>query len=261
MNAQVKPLFANQNAHRSQTTEAVFRDFWKGLPHFDLEVARMAREFRSKSVVSLRGLIPEMLRLDIVGECQQALARSATRRDLTPEQTGDSPRHMSNVRRDDIAKYSPSIDAVYRAPAMLEMLSKVIGQGAHICPYEPEQYLITSLERKGDTQGWHIDDYGIALIWVVNAPESVEDGGFLQICHSSGRDLPLRISDVLLDNPIHTYRCMKDDVYLLQTDVSMHRVLPMRNDSAKRTILNMTWATDRDFTREHDHRSIEVLWA
>lgn len=240
--------------------ESSFQLHWKNLPERQQLLCRLGEEFRHKSVASIRAFIPESLRQAIARECEDALQRYAVRRDLTARQTGDSSRHMSNVKKSDIERVAPVIDRTYHSQAFRNLISEIVGEAVHLCPYEPEQYLITSLHKAGDTQGWHLDDYGIAVIWNIHAPRNPSQGGWLQICPHSGRPKQISIPDILFANSIHTYPCVKGDVYLLRTDRALHRVSALKEGN-RRTILNMTWAVESDFTRPHDHSSIELLWS
>ncbi len=218
--------------------------------------------FGAVGVVSIQEfLAPETI--DFVrSSIRRSIDRRAQRRDLSVEQTGDSPRRMSNVRMADIAESEPKILEIYEDVQLMGLLSYIAGQEVLACPYEPERFLITKLEKEGDTQGWHLDDYTIALMWIDEAPDA-SGGGFLQIAQHPGRGESLRekpISEILAHSTIVPYPCKPGDVYIIDSRINLHRVYPVKAGQT-RTALNMTFATAGDLNVEHDHTSIQLLWS
>jgi hypothetical protein len=57
-----------------------------------------------------------------------------------------------------------------------------------------------------------------------------------------------RINEYLCANPIRTYGFVHGDIYLLRTDTTLHRTVPLTTD-ATRIILNMTFASEADLRR------------
>ena len=112
-----------------------------------------------------------------------------------------------------------------------------------VVPLAPEA--ICRQESKGDTHGWHWGDYAYALIWIIEAPE-IEAGGMLQcVPHTSWDKKRPRINKYLCENQISTYSFESGDLYLLKTETTLHRTVPLSKD-ATRIMLNMTYAAAGD---------------
>lgn len=232
------------------------------LPHDQSDIDAARQKYQTLGVVSIK----EFLHPDLIAFIRQitldGIQKLGFRRDLSPGQTGDSPRHMRNVRRDHILSLHPDIEDTYASPEFVNLLSCVTGETVIECPYEPEQYLVTCLEKEGDVQGWHLDDYSIAVIWVAEAPASGQ-GGFLQIArHRNNEQLPHSesITKRLEDCTIHPYKCIEGDVYIISSRDNLHRVYPT-GPGGRRTIMNMTYAIPSDLDQPIDHSSIELLWS
>jgi hypothetical protein len=56
------------------------------------------------------------------------------------------------------------------------------------------------------------------------------------------------VNEYLCANPIRTYGFVPGDIYLLRTDTTLHRTVPLTSD-ATRIILNMTFASEADLQR------------
>ncbi|MBX7146321.1 MAG: hypothetical protein K1X44_03320 [Alphaproteobacteria bacterium] len=255
-------LLQNENTHPlTNNINFTLSNFWKDSLSVPETTYHYYNNFKKYGVVSIRSFIPQNIYDQIAQECMDSLKNYSIRRDLTENETGDSPRHMFNVRRNDILKNSPTIDTIYQNHLFLNLLSKIAGEQVIPCPYLPEQFLITHLSKPGDTQGWHVDDYAIAVIWVVKAPQDPAAGGFLQIIQDCVKSKPVDIFKTIIENPIESYPCIPQDVYLLKTDTNLHQVYPIRKSGEERIILNMTFATESDLKKSHiDHSSIELLW-
>ncbi|MDW6057264.1 hypothetical protein SAZ11_03175 [Streptomyces sp. FXJ1.4098] len=124
-------------------------------------------------------LLPDDVKAVVSAEVNELLAGQSVRRDLHLAETSNSPRYMRNITAADIRAHAGAAVALYNSPAFVRALSSVAGEQVLECPYEPEHYIITHLERPGDTHGWHWDDYSFGVIFVVDCPD-VEFGGFVQ---------------------------------------------------------------------------------
>lgn len=204
-------------------------------------------------------LLPDEVKEQVATEVEDLLAAQSVRRDLLLKETSNSPRYMRNVTAADIRARDGVTVALYQSPAFLAGLTSVAGEQVMECPYEPEHYVITHLERKGDTHGWHWDDYSFGVILVVDCPE-VEMGGFVQTVPNTqwDKDDP-QVFKQLVSNPIYSYELRPGDIYLLRTDTTLHRVHPLE-DGAQRTIVNMAYAAQRDLTKNISHETMEDLF-
>jgi hypothetical protein len=204
-------------------------------------------------------LLPEEVKEKIASEVQGLLNRQSVRRDLHLAETGDSPRYMRNVTAADIRTHGDAIVQLYRSVVFRSALASAAGEEVLECPYEPEHYVITHLERPGDTHGWHWDDYSFGVILVIDCPD-IEQGGFVQTVpntHWSKRNP--QVFKQIVDNPVHSHKLRPGDIYLLRTDTTLHRVHPLR-EGATRTIVNMAYAAQRDLVKEITHETMEDLF-
>ena len=222
------------------------------------ELSKARRDFSYLGAAKVPFLVPEAVKQAVAAEVLE-LAVTGVRRDLRFAETDGSPRKMSNVRRDEIFQHAGAIPAIYSAPGLRDALAEVVGERVHLCPYEPEQYLITRLEQDGDTHGWHWDDFRFALVWVVECPR-VEDGGFVQCVPGTVWDKQNpSINRALVSRPVYSIELSPGDLYVMRTDTTMHRVYPLRQ--GRRTILNMGFASTHDLDKDMSHETMDNLWA
>jgi hypothetical protein len=187
--------------------------------------------------------------IDVVrSEVDRLIAEHKERRDLTLATTGGTPRKMSVVKSEEIDR-SELISSVAKSRALLEFVGRIAREEIFPRVSEDERYLITHQEFKSDTHGWHWGDYSYALIWALRMPP-LSTGGMLQaVPHTHWDKGNPRINEVLCERKIDTHGLQSGDVYLLRTDTTLHRTVPLTEDGAVRTILNMTWAGARDLDK------------
>lgn len=236
--------------------EAIDRHADEGVSEAALTAARQRFSYLGQATVSF--LVPEVVKQAVAAEVNSLLDTAGVRRDLQFVETDDTPRRMRNVRRQEVASEGSVIKEIYRSRALLDLLAAVVNEPVHPCPYEPEQYVITGLEKEGDTHGWHWDDYAFALVWVVDCPP-VEDGGFVQwVPGTTWNKQEPSISRAFTSRPIYSAALSPGDLYLMRTDTSLHRVYPLRD--GRRRILNMGFASTADLGRDLTHETMDKLW-
>lgn len=222
--------------------------------------ARRARqEFRATGFAKVGFLLAVSLRESVGAEVLRLVERAGVRRDLRFAETGNTPRRMRNVRQAEIDTLGTVIPRVYESTSLRKALSTVAGEPLLPCPYLPERYVITRLERSGDTHGWHWDDYAFALVWVIECPPSADGGSVQGVPHTRWNKHDAGVDRILAEGPIHSWQLRPGDAYLLRTDTTMHRVEPIRR--GRRTILNMAFASRHDLTRSVSHETMDNLWA
>ena len=203
--------------------------------------------------------MPESVKTAVGDEVNRLLEVGGIRRELSFQETDHTPRRMRNVRRAEIAALGSVIPRIYRSERILQAMAAVAGEAVHPCPYEPEQYVITCLEKDGDTHGWHWDDYSFALVWVIETPP-VHFGGFVQCVPGTTWDKKNpRINGTLVNHPIYSVELAPGDLYLMRTDTTLHRVYPVTGGTRK--IINMGYASTRNLTMEMSHETMDGLWA
>jgi hypothetical protein len=198
---------------------------------------------------------------DVREEVDRLTASYSRRRDLSIKTTGNTPRRMNNVDYDTIAAESSFLMDIYSCPDLIKLLMRIAGEEVHLCPYDFEKMVITSLQKKGDSHGWHWDDYSFAMIWVLRAPDK-EKGGVVQCVPNTrwDRNNPAIISQFVAQD-IGTYYFPQGSIYLMRSNSTLHRVYPLIDPTAVRTILNNTYASKADLSLEVDHSSMEELFA
>lgn len=207
-------------------------------------VFALRNSFARDGFIKLNALADAELKQLIRAEVLDLIDMSCERRDLRLATTDNSPRHMSVVRSEVIARNADLIPRLARSPNLLRLLSRIAGTPVMGGVSEDEEFLITLQERRGDTHGWHWGDYNFALIWIVETPP-LAFGGMLQcVPHTSWDKANPRINEILCRNPITTHALKTGDIYFLRTDTTLHRTVPLSQD-ATRIILNMTWG-DRE---------------
>lgn len=204
-------------------------------------------------------LLPDDVKERVAEEVREILDLQSVRRDLRLAETSDSPRYMRNVTATDIRAHDGVTVDLYQSSAFRSALASIAGEEVLECPYEPEHYVVTHLERPGDTHGWHWDDYSFGVILVIDCPP-VEYGGFVQTVPNTRWDKKNpQVFDQLVNNPTYSHELRPGDIYLLRTDTTLHRVHPLE-EGAKRTIINMAYAAERDLTKEITHETMEDLF-
>jgi L-lysine 4-chlorinase len=156
--------------------------------------------------------------------------------------TGYTPRDMDVVMNDDIASNSEIISAIYRLPQLRKVLEAI--SLAQVCdmPEKNEELFLSRHRNAGNTHGWHWGDYSYAMCWILVAPP-IEAGGHLQcvphtVWHKDDKNI---VNKYLAENKISTYPFQSGDIYYLKTDTTMHRTVPITQETL-RVMLNMSWA-------------------
>jgi hypothetical protein len=217
------------------------------------------RHLRYFGYVKVPFIVPDAVKQAIAEEVLRLIEQAGIRRDLRFAETDNTPRRMRNVRNDAITTHGQVIPAVYQSPDLLETLSNVAGEDVLVCPYEPERYLITCLERTGDTHGWHWDDYSVALVWVIECPP-VELGGFVQCVPDTSWDKSNpQVYRAIVSGPTYSVELRPGDLYMMRTDTTLHRVHPI--EDGRRIILNMGYASRTDLAKSISHETMDSLWA
>jgi hypothetical protein len=204
------------------------------------ELLNLSQSFRKYGFVKVTSLLSSTARKDMRQEAEMLLHEHSERRDLHLETTNFTPRYMSVITSETISENSQHIRSVYENDSLVKALETIACEKFYPCPSKDEEFLISRHEKKGDTHGWHWGDYSFALIWVLETPD-IEIGGLLQcVPHTNWNKKSPKINHYLSTNEINTYSFKSGDVYLLKTDTTLHRTIPLSQD-ATRVMLNMTW--------------------
>ncbi len=246
------------STYTQQDIDALFTDhIAKNFTGAKLE--ELQQQFRDAHVVPLRGFCPPELFGPLKDESFGIIERYGVARDLVLEITDNTPRHMTTVGQPVIKEQGPIIHATYFSPVLKDFMSKVIGEELFTCPYPGEHYVISRLQKSGDTHGWHWDDYAYGFVLILEAP-NYRDGGFIQgVPHTSWDKKNPDVHGALLKSKVHSYALEAGDAYLIKTDTTMHRVYPIRG-AGRRTIINTTWANASDLLTPRTHETNDILF-
>ncbi|QRN95681.1 ATP-grasp domain-containing protein [Archangium violaceum] len=228
--------------------------------HFQGEaLATLQERFQKEHLVPLRGFCPPELFESIKEEASRIVERFGVARNLVLDITDGTPRHMTTVGQPIIKDHGPLIHALYFSPVLKDILSQVVGEELFTCPYAGEHYVISRLQRSGDTHGWHWDDYTYGFVLILEAPD-YRDGGFVQgVPHTSWDKKNPDVHGALLKSQVNSYAFEPGDAYILKTNTTMHRVYPIRGNG-RRTIVNTTWASAADLQQSITHETNDILF-
>ncbi|MCK1387662.1 hypothetical protein [Bradyrhizobium sp. 21] len=217
-------------------------------------------QFQREGFAVVTSFIPPAFVGAVEREARVLLDAGAIRRDFRMKATDDTPRRMRNVRQAEIKRRGKVVPALYECAALRAMLGEIAGEPLFTCPFDDEQYVITCLEQPGDTHGWHWDDYSFALVWVIQAPP-VELGGFVQCVGNTvwNKSNP-RVAAALAGGVTRSYPVGSGQVYLMRTDITLHRVYPLLQPTV-RIIANMAWASTRNLAQTISHETVDALWS
>jgi len=208
------------------------------------DVRDLSNTFARFGFIKVPKIVPPEIYKAVDASVRELLKQNAERRDLLLATTGNTPRKMSVVKSEIIGQ-DAYIPPVSKSKALLKFLGQIANEELVTSVSSDEEYLITHQQKVGDTHGWHWGDYSFALIWIIDTPP-VEYGGMLQcVPHTRWNKVDPRINELLSSNPIDTYSFVPGDIYLLRTDTTLHRTVPLERD-ANRIIVNMTWASRQD---------------
>lgn len=223
----------------------------------------LADQFASETIVQMNHLLPAALAQAMQSQALSLIGASATRRDLEVAATGNTPRAYRSVGRDTIRDDDGPITQFFESDAIRAYLSLVAGEPLHKVPYEPEEYIINSQERSGDTHGWHWDDYTFALIWVVEAPDCMSGGRVEFIPNTEwDKERPReRLEQIVTSEEIRSRYVPAGSCYLMRANTTLHRVAPLIG-STRRTVIVFTYASTADLSDASiSHETMEQIYA
>ncbi len=184
--------------------------------------------------LSPQGLDQLAVEIDVIREI-------ATRREFEMACMENSPRRMSTVGGHRIIEASVLIPVLYEDEYLMRLLEDISGGSVFAVADPVERHVANFLDQRRDTHGAHFDDYPIALITCIEAPEQPYWGGLLEY-------VPKARSLGELDvGPVRRAFHRPGDGYLLRADTSAHRVTPLLTES-RRTTLNFAYAIEAGAT-------------
>jgi hypothetical protein len=222
-------------------------------------VHELRQQYQREHVVPLRKFCPPALFDALRDEAFFIIERHGVARDFVFEITDNTPRHLTTVGQPIIKEHGPLIHRMYFSPVLKDFMSRIVGEDLFTCPYAGEHYVISRLQKAGDTHGWHWDDYTYGFVMILEAPD-YRDGGFVQGVPNTAWDKKNPdVHKALLESRVYSYAFSAGDAYLIKTDTTMHRVYPIRG-KGRRTIINTTWANAQDLVTPRTHETNDVLF-
>ena len=220
-------------------------------------------EFRQNHVVKLNTLLPADLGEEMGQQSKKLIDHSAKRRDMDIAITGGTPRAYLSVDRDTIRKDNGIITHFFQSEVIRKYLSTIAGEDMFRVPYAPEEYIVNSQQKSGDTHGWHFDDYTYALIWVAEAP-SLFDGGRVELIADTvwDKEAPKeQIENLLKTREIRSLYVQPGTCYLMRARYCLHRVAPLLGKT-RRTVIVFTYASQSDLNDTSiSHETMEQIYS
>ncbi|HEX6702558.1 MAG TPA: hypothetical protein VF101_17655 [Gaiellaceae bacterium] len=247
---EARPLSLDEQI--SEHIATTFTDEW--------DLLHLSQHFRREGYVKIPNLVSDDVKGLVADEVYRLLDLHAKRIDLRLKETGHSPRKMSTVAQEAIARDSTLIPEIYHSRPLMEFLSGLAHEPVIPCPWDEEKFVIIRQEKAGDTHGWHWGDFSFTVIWIIEAP-STDLGGMLQcVPHTDWNKENPRVHDYLVEHPIRTYPHATGDIYFLRSDTTLHRTVPLREE-ATRIILNTCWGSESDARKEKSHETMEAMFS
>jgi natural product biosynthesis luciferase-like monooxygenase protein len=163
----------------------------------------------------------------------------------------ETPRVMTTLGGQVISRESPVLTELYADEELRRLLGQIAGCTVYDCHDENEWMVATVLHAPGNTHGWHLDDPPLALVVLLDSP-APEQGGLVEfvrdwkdLCHEIGSDPENQVEPTLelcrAAGLINVRHHAMGDAYLLRANQSLHRVTPLGDPQARRTILNLAF--------------------
>lgn len=248
MNKAISEFEVAVSAHVDQLTQS------------SIDVLREA--YSSDQMVVIENMLPSHISSEIEFEAKRLIAELGTRRELVIEQSGSTPRAYTSVGRNYIRDKGFYIPAFFDSPSILQFLSRITEEPLYRVPYEPEEFIINSQHRPGDTHGWHWDDYAFALIWVVEEPDVFSGGRVEFVPRTIWRKANTKswLEEILRTEKVISKHISKGQCYLLRAKDVLHRITPL-TEGTTRTVIVFTYATESDLIDpDISHESMEAIY-
>ncbi len=190
-----------------------------------------AAHFERCGYVPLKGLAPEPAIAALRAEIDSMLMPLAKRKDFQMECMGNTPRHMTTISGLAIAERAQAIVNLYHDAQLMQAISSLLGKPLRAADDPVERHVLNMLHEGGDTHGFHVDDYPIAMVLFIESPDCPSGCGRVEFCP---------VDDV---HNAQSKSHNVGDAYLLRSDQLQHRVQPI-HDGCRRTVLNFAYAVE-----------------
>jgi hypothetical protein len=214
--------------------------------------------FARDAFVDITAAIPADWRMHVNAEVTAALDAYGVRRDVRVAATGASPRRYRVAGRDVLVQSCPWSESVYRSDYLASLTAAIADEPIVPVPYVPEELIATRLEFAGDTHGWHWDDYGFALVWVLRAPPPHDGAELEYIAGVPWCKAAPGVDAILAERTPVPAHVPAGTVYLLRADTTLHRVTPLQR-ATLRDALCFSYAAQRELGRAVSHETLDAI--
>lgn len=176
--------------------------------------------------------------------------RASQRKDFTMSEY-KTPRNLCVVSGEQILEASALLPVLYSSQELRESLSGIVGKKLNGVYHKHEFMVGNSLEKSGDTHGWHLDDPRYALIIILESPASGAGGDveyisdWRELCREHNlhpiKDIHQGLKIAHEGKLQKTASHIAGDCYLLSAYNCLHRVTPLKKSCQKRRVLNMAF--------------------
>lgn len=191
------------------------------------DIKSLKKEFSENNFVYIENVLKDDALLYLQNKINM-LKSSSTRKEFLMPETEYSPRKM-NIINGNVMNKQTDIFSLYSNDKLLNTLSEITSNKVSLCEEKIENIIVSHLNKKADTHGWHLDDFPFAFILGIDMPNE-KDGGAIEfeIPNSENKKVFLK----------------SGDAYILRTDIVNHRVTPLLKENVERIILNFTYSID-----------------
>ena len=214
--------------------------------------------FARAAFADITAAIPADWRTRVDAEVTAALDAYGVRRDVRVAATGASPRRYRVASRDLLAEHAPATASFYRSAYLVSLIEAIAGEPIVPVPYVPEELIATRLECAGDTHGWHWDDYGFALVWVLRAPAPTDGAALEYVAGVPWCKAAPGLDVILAERTPVREHVASGSVYLLRADTTLHRVAPLER-STLRDAVCFSYAAARELSRAVSHETLDAI--
>jgi len=219
----------------------------------------LGRVLSDSGVVQLPDFLPSAFHHALSQQVDALLDSRGKRIDVRVRSTGNTPRKYISVRRNDVFEHAGLIKQLYFDPAFIRFFSRLMQHELVVAPYEPEQVVVNRMDQKGDTHGWHWDDYSYSIVLVLTAPLRT-NGAQLECVDGTAWDKDAaQVEHYLQTMPVRSLDLPAGSAYVLQGKRVMHRVSPMLRPDVRK-IICFTYATEAEKSLSIDHGSMQDIY-
>ncbi|MGW6565230.1 HalD/BesD family halogenase [Streptomyces sp. NPDC054975] len=223
-------------------------------------LAAAKKQYSMEHYARTTALLPADLVTALRAEARKLADTNTRRIDIKVPVTGNTPRRLGSLPNSLFQEHSELFAALYNSSEFRSLLSSVVQTPILDATFEDEKITGTHQNRVGDTHGWHWGDHEFAFIFIAEAP-SIEHGGMLQSCpHTAWDKADPAVHERLAEGTIRTYHHGAGESYIFKTDTSLHRTVPIETEGVERIIINLTFASFRDWLEEKSYETTNAVY-